>query len=205
MKPLPNPSAIRTYNANGTASVQRLTGTAPNPSGIHSLPSAPVLCRYSWYSSTILRSVLPPSASLLPGLRFWLLIYHAFCKFRQLSHHTSTILLHRNPSIIRTLPNITPCGTLHSGGILNFPRGTPPDVFCSVSLHKKRPRRGESGVRLRLTAFLCSIAARVPTLFEWGKPQTPFGMGILLKNLLSSFVVRDFLKGRPLHLCYIKP
>ena len=193
MKPLPNPSAIRTYNANGTASVQRLTGTAPNPSGIHSLPSAPVLCRYSWYSSTILRSVLPPSASLLPGLRFWLLIYHAFCKFRQLSHHTSTILLHRNPSIIRTLPNITPCGTLHSGGILNFPRGTPPDVFCSVYLHKKR------------TAFLCSIAARVPTLFEWGKPQTPFGMGILLKNLLSSFVVRDFLKGRPLHLCYIKP
>ena len=144
MKPLPNPSAIRTYNANGTASVQRLTGTAPNPSGIHSLPSAPVLCRYSWYSSTILRSVLPPSASLLPGLRFWLLIYHAFCKFRQLSHHTSTILLHRNPSIIRTLPNITPCGTLHSGGILNFPRGTPPDVFCSVSLHKKRPRRGEA-------------------------------------------------------------
>ena len=144
MKPLPNPSAIRTYNANGTASVQRLTGTAPNPSGIHSLPSAPVLCRYSWYSSTILRSVLPPSASLLPGLRFWLLIYHAFCKFRQLSHHTSIILLHRNPSIIRTLPNITPCGTLHSGGILNFPRGTPPDVFCSVSLHKKRPRRGEA-------------------------------------------------------------
>lgn len=144
MKPLPNPFAIRTYNANGTASVQRLTGTAPNPFGIHSLPSAPVLCRYSWYSSTILRSVLPPSASLLPGLRFWLLIYHAFCKFRQLSHHTSTILLHRNPSIIRTLPNITPCGTLHSGGILNFPRGTPPDVFCSVSLHKKRPRRGEA-------------------------------------------------------------
>ena len=143
MKPLPNPSAIRTYNANGTASVRRLTGTAPNPSGIHSLPSAPVLCRYSWYSSTILRSVLPPSASLLPGLRFWSLIYHAFCKFRQLSHHTSTILLHRNPSIIRTLPNITPCGTLHSGGILNFPRGTPPDVLLRFS-PQKRPRRGEA-------------------------------------------------------------
>lgn len=38
----------------------------------HSLRSAPALCRYASLPSTILRSVLPPSASLLPGLGFWL-------------------------------------------------------------------------------------------------------------------------------------
>lgn len=43
MKPLPNPFAIRTYNANRTASVQRLTGTAPNPSTIRTNPFGPMI------------------------------------------------------------------------------------------------------------------------------------------------------------------
>lgn len=73
MKPLPNPFAIRTYNANRTASVQRLTGTAPNP------------------------------------------------------------------STIRTLPNITPCGTLHSGGIHKFSQGDTPRRFLLRFSPQKTP------------------------------------------------------------------
>lgn len=45
---------------------------SPHADSPYSLRSAPALCRYASLSSTILRSVLPPSASLLPGLGFWL-------------------------------------------------------------------------------------------------------------------------------------
>lgn len=99
MKPLANPSPIRNTTKHYPIRNTRQSGgralqaqppyvilhirhkpslrKSPHAALPHSLRFAPAFCRYASLSSTILRSVLPPSASLLPGLGFWLPFYHA--------------------------------------------------------------------------------------------------------------------------------